>query len=835
MKENIRTGISWKLSSEISSYFALCLTAGTVKVAFESFLLLYAPAGQEELQGLTEHAVIWIVAFGGLYTAVLFGGALLERPAAATAAMVLLAAVTGITMSDLVPQAARTQEVENGLTDLMLALTGAELPGLVQPSFLFSIGAQAAAAFVLLLLHRLISSYAWTQALYMLAADVSLILLSVRGMEIGKVTAVLMVLLSVLSVRRLSDAHYLRWMGQLCVLCAVCLCIPFSSRPIDWSVLWRIGARIQDGVESVVADTGYLLSGLGSGNGYESGYSGLGIAGGAFMPASREELYLEGGKTRGPVYLKGAMHGDLPDTGTDMTGIQAMELQGRWLLDYLSALYRYGVTREEARLFGYAREYKIEFGYLRTDDIIYPQHLLRLSLDREALSADGSHFGRVRGKGTNYSATFMEIDYGSPYLEDIMRRQYEPAAYPAYDVLRDFARMTYDLQLNLYVTEAEYNQWTNRGQDLQEIPDGIYYDPGDPSQRVRELALEITEGIGTEYDKCRAIEAFLRQYTYNRNAETGDHLTEDFLFLTKEGFCVHYTAAMVTLLRLNGIAARCAEGYVCPSPGRTGEPYAVTGNRAHAWPEAYIRGFGWVPFEPTPSRTTSLASTWNMYLPGEAPLPAADTTAAAKAIPEGQTVLQPDAEEGTDTGEGYHAVQILLSILRTIVIAAAALLTYFAVSLTAMYITRRRRFSESDGKSQMTILMEDIRWMILCQAKIRGSDTKNALAAGDYPDLLPRQEDLLLTSEGSKAQRTTPWLNDGQEIRPLAVHVFDIWNAIRFGGRNVLASDLAEARTLHLMLRRIMDLPESGEKRGGRWFRRLYRRVELLLHLKACF
>jgi hypothetical protein len=68
---------------------------------------------------------------------------------------------------------------------------------------------------------------------------------------------------------------------------------------------------------------------------------------------------------------------------------------------------------------------------------------------------------------------------------------------------------------------------------------------------------------------------------------------------------------MAVMARLEGIPSRIAVGY---APGRsTGATVAVSGQGplpeyevdardAHAWPELYFQGVGWVPFEPTPSR-----------------------------------------------------------------------------------------------------------------------------------------------------------------------------------------------------------------------------------------
>ena len=38
----------------------------------------------------------------------------------------------------------------------------------------------------------------------------------------------------------------------------------------------------------------------------------------------------------------------------------------------------------------------------------------------------------------------------------------------------------------------------------------------------------------------------------------------------------------------------------------------VTANMAHAWPEVYIEGIGWLPFEPTPEYEEIRYTPWKM-------------------------------------------------------------------------------------------------------------------------------------------------------------------------------------------------------------------------------
>ncbi|MDD7643252.1 MAG: transglutaminase domain-containing protein [bacterium] len=77
-----------------------------------------------------------------------------------------------------------------------------------------------------------------------------------------------------------------------------------------------------------------------------------------------------------------------------------------------------------------------------------------------------------------------------------------------------------------------------------------------------------------------------------------------FLNTSGEGYCVHFASAATLMLQTLGIPARYASGYVVfPKDFKeTDEGYSavVTDERAHAWTEVYLDGFGWLPIEATP-------------------------------------------------------------------------------------------------------------------------------------------------------------------------------------------------------------------------------------------
>jgi hypothetical protein len=107
--------------------------------------------------------------------------------------------------------------------------------------------------------------------------------------------------------------------------------------------------------------------------------------------------------------------------------------------------------------------------------------------------------------------------------------------------------------------------------------------------------------------KAYAIKHWLeRNAAYSMNIRTSsdirDHVAH-FLFKSKVGYCVHFSHAAVYLMRHAGVPARIAEGYAVPLKERgTSSALLIRAGASHAWPEIYLRGFGWVPFDIYPQR-----------------------------------------------------------------------------------------------------------------------------------------------------------------------------------------------------------------------------------------
>jgi transglutaminase-like putative cysteine protease len=122
------------------------------------------------------------------------------------------------------------------------------------------------------------------------------------------------------------------------------------------------------------------------------------------------------------------------------------------------------------------------------------------------------------------------------------------------------------------------------------------------SQRVRDLAVEITKGYGNPYDKVSALESYLRGIPYNEKIPAppaGRDGVEYFLFDIRQGYCDYYASALVVMARSLGIPARIATGYAQGEFQAALNAYRVKESDAHTWAEVFFPGYGWVEFEPT--------------------------------------------------------------------------------------------------------------------------------------------------------------------------------------------------------------------------------------------
>jgi hypothetical protein len=104
----------------------------------------------------------------------------------------------------------------------------------------------------------------------------------------------------------------------------------------------------------------------------------------------------------------------------------------------------------------------------------------------------------------------------------------------------------------------------------------------------------------------------------------GNSAIEAFL-RDRIGYCEQFAGTYAAMLRTLGIPSRVAVGFTSGVPLGDGE-FSVLGRNAHAWPEVWFDGIGWIAFEPTPGRGAPNAQSYTQLDPQQ------DTSAVADDI-----------------------------------------------------------------------------------------------------------------------------------------------------------------------------------------------------------
>ena len=162
-------------------------------------------------------------------------------------------------------------------------------------------------------------------------------------------------------------------------------------------------------------------------------------------------------------------------------------------------------------------------------------------------------------------------------------------------------------QVSVAISEATEAELAVAGTDYPASVRALYLSTPGITDRVRQLAEDLTADAANPYEKAKALARYLRSddsfHYETRGAipKSGQDLVDFFLFdeaANRTGYCEYYASAMVVMARAVGLPARVAVGF---APGEETEDgtYLVRESNAHAWAEIYFPGYGWQIFEAT--------------------------------------------------------------------------------------------------------------------------------------------------------------------------------------------------------------------------------------------
>ncbi|MCL5948282.1 MAG: DUF3488 and transglutaminase-like domain-containing protein [Actinobacteria bacterium] len=222
--------------------------------------------------------------------------------------------------------------------------------------------------------------------------------------------------------------------------------------------------------------------------------------------------------------------------------------------------------------------------------------------------------GYAMGPGTIYTVLSNSNRATPQAMEEVSRLSKGQTAYPTGSKAQvDINGTTETFMGSIGLTSSQVARYTQL--------------PG-PAQRyaaLKKLAYSIVGGATSVYGEVQALERWMgRHLKYTTNIPPlppGTDAVNEFIFHTRRGYCEQISTSLAVMMRLLGVPAREAVGYVPGPYNPITDLYDVQAKDAHAWVQVWFPGLGWQNFDPTahvplanPSPGSVLSVTVGRYL-----------------------------------------------------------------------------------------------------------------------------------------------------------------------------------------------------------------------------
>jgi len=287
--------------------------------------------------------------------------------------------------------------------------------------------------------------------------------------------------------------------------------------------------------------------------------------------------------------------------------------------------------------------------------------------------------------------------------------------------------------LDVEPTEQELRDATAAPDDIQKKFTAL---PGNLPQSVRTAAAQVTQGARDHYEQAAMLQRFFRTtggFTYTTTApnDGGSDAVASFL-AEKSGFCVQFASAMAVMARSLGIPARVAIGFL-PGEEVADGSWRISAQDAHAWPELYFQGSGWVRFEPTPATRTGQSPSYSV--PAITPTTAPSTAASTAPLPQASSAAAATPTAATSSTAGSAGAdaartgtQRFLALPWGWILGGLLVLLALLLPVTSSALLTRRRWSRAQGAGEAA----EAAWTEL-------EDRTRDLGARWSPSATPRQ------------------------------------------------------------------------------------------------
>lgn len=533
--------------------------------------------------------------------------------------------------------------------------------------------------------------------------------------------------------KRKSIHSYMLWiMPFLGLYLMLMLLMPVPEAPYGWQFVRNIYAHLKESFLEISQN----LSGGGRED-YDlslSGFTEDGELAGALGRRDREIITIESSAPLATnVYLTGKVY----DTFDGRRWLQSREdTEKERYADTartLCALAKYEEDYQQDYLL--RARIKISYRYFHTSFLFAPLKLWELQQKGDKMSfreQDGSFLlDKPGGYGTEYEAVFYQMNGGQEAFYHFLQegRQTSDEKLPE-KILKDLRGVTGQ---EIRAEDLAYQRQRVYDTCLKETA---------LSENVRDALLEMTQGAETDVERLRAIEASLASLNYTRSpGELPDVISNEsefldyFLLESRQGYCNYFATAFVLLARAQGIPARYVQGFCVPMRGK--KEAVVYSYMAHAWPEAYLDGIGWIPFEPTPGFAGSRYTPWGLKSDKAEVYKESDfqNKWQSKAGQEDGMIPQETVAEDSVSGRGNSGARRFFGI------AGLSFLAVFLMGILVLasdYLLHRYRYQKMNNEQKLD---EDIRKIFKMLART-GIKRENGETLEEFAE---RCEDLLDT------------------------------------------------------------------------------------------
>ncbi len=461
--------------------------------------------------------------------------------------------------------------------------------------------------------------------------------------------------------------------------------IHYPDKPYDWQLFINIWTR-------VVGVFDRISFNFDVGDDSITGFSDDGMLHASLTSDNREVLSVTTSTdVNAPIYIAGAVFDRFDGHGWSMTDDSELPMHTLDAAESLSAVRSLGLTQRD-----YYREvsFELEYTEAKTRYLFAPTKLTLMKPVSGSITAaekGGSYsFDGYNTWHLQLSEAYLRPNADNPGFYEFMKGGSIPDEYSWTQAVRDLTFGQKD-------TAPSYKTYLDQ---IKHIND-VYRESIRVSAQLKEKLGSLYDGAVSGYEKMKRLESALSVMEYSldppdipASVNTASEYLDFFLLDGRKGYCSYYATAFVLLAREQGLPARYVQGFRVPT-GRKGM-YYVTSDMAHAWPEVYFEGRGWMAFDPTPGFYSE--SEWTM---STVPAQTGDTGAPARDVFE-----SPDDEDEDESPEEEEEEKISAEF-SVIAVPFLAVLLFVAAFVIISRSVMRARIGRMNGREKYALVSRD--------------------------------------------------------------------------------------------------------------------------------